>query len=165
MALPGLAALATLEGDPARALRLAGAASALEENAGIWAFPPIRERHERWLASAERALDPEARASAWAAGRALTIDEVILDALQEVAFVGSGTGKAMGLGRLSPREQEVLALVAEGHSNREIAKSLFITEHTAKYHVSSLFNKLGVTRRAEAVARAVALGLLMPGDD
>jgi predicted ATPase/DNA-binding CsgD family transcriptional regulator/DNA-binding XRE family transcriptional regulator len=164
MALPGLAALATLEGDPARALRLAGAASALEENAGIWAFPPIRERHERWLASAERALAPEARAAAWAAGRALTIDEVIADALEEVAFVGSGTGKATGPGRLSPREQEVLALVAEGHSNREIAKLLFVTEHTAKYHVSSLFNKLGVTTRAEAVARAVALALLTPGD-
>ena len=43
-------------------------------------------------------------------------------------------------------------------------ESLFVTEHTAKYHVSSLFNKLGVTTRAEAVARAVALGLLTPGD-
>ena len=42
MALPGLAGLATLEGDPVRALRLAGAANALEEDAGIWAFPPIR---------------------------------------------------------------------------------------------------------------------------
>lgn len=164
MALPGLAALATLEGDPTRALRLAGAASALEENAGIWAFPPIRERHERWLASAEGSLDPEARAAAWAEGRALTIDEVIAHALEEVGFVDPGTSKGTGPGRLSPREQEVLALVAEGHSNRKIAELLFVTEHTAKYHVSSLFNKLGTTTRAEAVARAVALGLLTPGD-
>ena len=49
--------LAVLEGDPIRAIRLAGAASALEEHAGIWAFPPIRERHELWLAEARSGLD------------------------------------------------------------------------------------------------------------
>ncbi|HEU4919483.1 MAG TPA: LuxR C-terminal-related transcriptional regulator [Candidatus Limnocylindrales bacterium] len=163
MVLPGLAALATLEGDPARALRLAGAASALEENAGIWAFPPIRERHERWLATAREALRPRARAAAWNEGRSLAIDEVVADALAEA------TGSpADGLGegrRLSPREREVLDLVALGRSNRQIAEALFVTEHTAKYHVASLFNKLGATNRAEAVSRAVAFGLLAVPED
>src|SRR5918994_4519104 len=70
MALPGLAGLATLEGDPVRALRLAGAASALEENAGIWAFPPIRDRHERWLAAAREAVDADTATAALAAGPA-----------------------------------------------------------------------------------------------
>lgn len=61
---------------------------------------------------------------------------------------------------LSPREREVLALLARGQSNRQIAEQLFVTEHTAKYHVASLFNKLGATNRTEAVSRAIALGLL-----
>ena len=65
MALPGLAGLAVLEGDPARALRLAGAASSLERNAGIVAFPPIRARQECWLAPAQSALDVSSRAAAW----------------------------------------------------------------------------------------------------
>jgi len=88
MALPGLAALATLEGDAARAIRLSGAASALEENAGIWAFPPIRERHERWLAAAQRTLSEDARAAAWAEGRGLSIDETVAHALEPAVPAG-----------------------------------------------------------------------------
>jgi DNA-binding CsgD family transcriptional regulator len=67
--------------------------------------------------------------------------------------------------RLSPREREVLALVARGRSNREIAKALIVTEHTAKYHVAQLLNKLGAGNRAEAVTRAVAAGLIAPDRD
>jgi ATP/maltotriose-dependent transcriptional regulator MalT len=59
----------------------------------------------------------------------------------------------------------VLALVAEGRSNREIAEALIVSENTAKYHVRQLFNKLGTNSRAEAVSRAVALGLLSPRRD
>jgi ATP/maltotriose-dependent transcriptional regulator MalT len=163
MALPGLAALATLEGDPLRALRLAGAASALEKDAGLWAFPPIRERHERWLEAARRAVDRRHQDEAWAEGAALTIDEVIRYALEQAVGAGGSTG--YGPGVLSGREREVLGLVADGFTNREIAKALFVTEHTAKYHVASLFNKLGASSRAEAVARAVSLGLLSPRED
>jgi ATP/maltotriose-dependent transcriptional regulator MalT len=72
-------------------------------------------------------------------------------------------GRRAGL--LSEREEEVLGLVAQGFSNRQIAESLIVTEHTAKYHVASLLNKLGAASRAEAVTRAVALGLLVPTRD
>ncbi|HEV2123091.1 MAG TPA: LuxR C-terminal-related transcriptional regulator [Chloroflexota bacterium] len=65
-------------------------------------------------------------------------------------------------GLLSPREQEVLALVAEGLSNKEIARRLIVSESTAKYHVTSLFNKLGANTRAQVIARAAALGMLPP---
>jgi len=156
MALPGLAGLATLEGDPVRALRLAGAANALEENAGIWAFPPIRERHERWLAAARDMLDESAAAAAWRAGHAMSIDEAIDDALEPVTIHPGSRGD----GLLSNRETEVLNLIAAGMTNRQIGEALFVTEHTAKYHVTSLFNKLGVSSRAEAVARGTSLGLL-----
>jgi predicted ATPase/DNA-binding CsgD family transcriptional regulator/DNA-binding XRE family transcriptional regulator len=162
MALPGLAGLATLEGDPVRALRLAGAASALEENAGIWAFPPIRDRHELWLAAAREALDAESGNAALAAGRALRLDDAVAYALEPATAVRKPGARAQNAPEdaLSAREREVLQLIAQGRSNREIAKSLFVTEHTVKYHVTSLFNRLDVTSRAEAVARAAALGLL-----
>ncbi len=54
---------------------------------------------------------------------------------------------------LSPRELEVLGLIARGHRNREISKALFIAESTTKVHVSHILEKLGVRTRAEAVAR------------
>ena len=59
----------------------------------------------------------------------------------------------------------MLGLVAQGRSNREIAETLIVTEHTAKYHVAQLLNKLGAGSRAEAVTRAVAEGLIAPTRD
>ncbi len=61
---------------------------------------------------------------------------------------------------LSPREQAVLQLIAAGHSNKEIARILTISEHTAKFHITGLFNKLGVNSKAMAVSNAVQKGLL-----
>ncbi len=61
---------------------------------------------------------------------------------------------------LSRREREVLELVADGLSNRLIAEQLDISEHTAKFHLRSIMDKLGADTRAEAVARAARRGLL-----
>ncbi len=63
-------------------------------------------------------------------------------------------------GRLSKREREVLPLLAQGAANKEIAARLHISERTVKAHVTSVFNKLGVNSRAEAVAVALRSGLL-----
>jgi DNA-binding NarL/FixJ family response regulator len=60
---------------------------------------------------------------------------------------------------LSPREREVLALIAQGATNREIAAALHLSPHTIKEHTSSLYRKLGARNRAEAVQRAQTLGL------
>ena len=61
---------------------------------------------------------------------------------------------------MSEREKEVLTLVAQGLTNKEIAASLIISEHTARNHVSHILDKLGLTRRSEAAAFAAQRGLL-----
>ena len=63
------------------------------------------------------------------------------------------------LPQLSEREREVLRLVAEGRSNGDVARRLFLSEKTVRNHVSTIFTKLGVTDRAQAVARARDAGL------
>ena len=62
---------------------------------------------------------------------------------------------------LTTREQEVLALLAEGAGNKEIAAKLSISENTAKFHVSSILGKLGATTRTEAVSHGYRLGLIL----
>lgn len=61
---------------------------------------------------------------------------------------------------LTPREREVLGLLGRGFSNRLIARELHISEHTVKFHVSSLYAKLGVAGRAGAVAQGARRGLI-----
>jgi DNA-binding CsgD family transcriptional regulator len=61
---------------------------------------------------------------------------------------------------ITPREMEILALVAEGLSNREIAAKLFVSENTVKTHCSRAFDKLGAKRRTQAVQLGKELGLL-----
>ena len=61
---------------------------------------------------------------------------------------------------LTVREREVLALVADGLSNREIAVELDISDHTVKFHLASIFGKLAVSSRTEAVRRGLQLGLV-----
>jgi len=62
---------------------------------------------------------------------------------------------------LTPREREVLALLAEGASNKAIARALAVSVHTAKFHVASLTEKLGAHGRLEAIAIAIRAGLVM----
>lgn len=80
---------------------------------------------------------------------------VVMDALQ----ASGGEVDADG-GPLTAKELEVLARLAEGRSNQEIAAALFVTAATVKTHLSHIYAKLGVANRREALSRALALGLL-----
>jgi DNA-binding CsgD family transcriptional regulator len=61
---------------------------------------------------------------------------------------------------LTPREHEILALIAQGLSNREIGEKLFVSENTVKTHSSRLFEKMQVNRRVQAVQKGKELGLI-----
>jgi DNA-binding NarL/FixJ family response regulator len=74
---------------------------------------------------------------------------------------GSRVANAPGSTTVSRREQEVLALLADGLVNKQIAARLGISTNTVKTHLELLFEKLGVTTRAEAVATGVKQGLLL----
>jgi LuxR family maltose regulon positive regulatory protein len=80
--------------------------------------------------------------------------------LQRAGQDRSPTSGAPILSALSPRETDILTLIAEGLSNKEIARSLYIGPETVKSHLKSVFSKLGVERRAQAVSRAQTLGLV-----
>lgn len=68
--------------------------------------------------------------------------------------------KAMDYLGITDREAELLGMLAEGSSNREIARRAFISENTVKTHLSSLYGKLEVSRRTQAVRKARELGIL-----
>jgi DNA-binding NarL/FixJ family response regulator len=63
---------------------------------------------------------------------------------------------------LTPRERDVIALVAQGRTNHEIGERLFLSENTIKYHLTNILTKLHLNNRAEAVAYALRTGLIQP---
>ena len=117
-------------------------------------------------ANPERGFNEIAR-EAGAQGTVLKTGSVedLLGALRTIArgasaFDARHPRRAPGQAALSPREHEVMRLVATGSTNREIAEKLGVGEETVKTLVARTFSKLGVHRRAEAVAAAHNLGLL-----
>jgi DNA-binding NarL/FixJ family response regulator len=70
-------------------------------------------------------------------------------------------GPAVGMEPLTPREREVLGLLAEGLGNKQIAARLGISDHTAKFHVNAILGKLGAESRAEAIVLAARAGLVV----
>ncbi len=72
---------------------------------------------------------------------------------------GGGRGRGRGRSPLSNREREIVALVAQGYRNREMAEKLFISEQTVKNHLHNIFDKLGVSDRLELALYAIHKGL------
>jgi two-component system, NarL family, response regulator DevR len=89
-----------------------------------------------------------------AAGESLLSTTATQQAKTRMATLVSGTSQLPGE-ELTEREREVLALVAKGYTNKQIAEALYVTEKTARNHVSHILDKLGLARRSEAAAYAV----------
>jgi DNA-binding NarL/FixJ family response regulator len=98
-----------------------------------------------------------------AAVRAAYRGEVHLDPVVARTLTRSLIASQSTVTALTPREREILVLVAQGKSNREIAKALTISERTARTHVSSVLTKLGLASRTQAALWAVREGLVPSG--
>ncbi|GAA2271611.1 response regulator transcription factor [Nonomuraea roseoviolacea subsp. roseoviolacea] len=100
-----------------------------------------------------------------AAGEALLAPGVTRRLIGEFARLRTGPSPeaAAALAALTPRETQVLRLIAEGLSNLEIAARLTVTEETVKTHVSRVLGKLGLRDRTQAVVAAYETGLVVPG--
>ena len=120
--------------------------------------PPARDRLRLAIVVADPALaDRIASALADVEGLELVGKDDEPDAL----VVAAGAAAQLDAGvALTARELEVLALLAEGASNKQIARRLGISTHTAKYHVASLLEKLDAVSRTDAVAHAARIGVL-----
>ena len=93
-----------------------------------------------------------------------TIDPALATTLlQRIARTGDDRSHAVP-DPLTPREGEILRLVAEGQTNRQIAARLIVAVGTVKIHVEHILAKLGVSDRTQAAVRAVELGLVGKGD-
>jgi two-component system, NarL family, response regulator DevR len=103
------------------------------------------------------------RADLLAAIRAVARGETLLDPAVAGAvqrrLTSPSSAAGVGQGALSGREREVIALIAEGLTNIEIAERLKIAEKTARNHVSNILDRLGLSRRSEAAAYAVRHGI------
>jgi DNA-binding CsgD family transcriptional regulator len=168
--LERLAALPMAWQRPEQAARLFGAAEAARDAAGLPLPPSGRDWYDHAVAEVRARLGEGAVASAWAAGRALPLPQAIAEALSlaETAPVPTQLPVEPALpasadlpgGKLTPREAEVLRLLAQGASNQEIGAALCISPRTVGVHVGNILAKLGVESRAAAVAYAHRQGLV-----
>ena len=158
-----LAGVALQRKQPERAARLFGATAAIREAAQV----PVLERyaglHRATTTAIRTALGEEAFAGAYAAGRAAPLDDIIAEALVIAAPAAPATSLEQPApvypDRLTAREVEVLRLLAQGKSNREIAEALFISYNTVERHINHIFAKTGVANRVEAATYAHRHGL------
>ena len=155
--LEAFAALAIHEHRPELAVQLIAAASALRETAGLPPLPGARA--ERYLAPARR-LGDAAVARLWARGLALSSEDAVALALASseeerpgaLRVVQTYEVAAAPPSSLTRREQQIAALIAAGHSNKDIAAELSISPTTAARHVANILAKLGFRSRTQIAA-------------
>jgi predicted ATPase/DNA-binding CsgD family transcriptional regulator len=129
-----------------------------------------RERFERAVNDLQTSLGPQRFENAWAIGVGLTFDAAVAEATQiELSTVSAppSDGNGAPAGELTPRETEVLHLLARGLNHTEIANALFISPRTVSTHATNIYGKLGVNTHAAAIAYAYQHGLVRAynGDD
>jgi predicted ATPase/DNA-binding SARP family transcriptional activator/DNA-binding CsgD family transcriptional regulator len=153
--LEGMAGLAGALREAIRAAHLWGAAEAAREVAGLPLPPGERAMHEPYLAAARSRLGKAAWEEALAVGRSMSLEEAVeyARAKEEVDRPAAPVQEQIPAGELpmelTPRENEIAALVARGLTNRHVARELSISERTAGNHVAKILKKLGLRSRAQ----------------
>lgn len=158
-----IAQIAAARGRDETSGRLLGAASVMRRalaTPGTTSELDARRRTERVVRTA---LGPERAERAFHAGRALPVSGVLALARRVTGTARNGDKAAVA--RPTPREREVAALIAAGHTNREIGRALGIAAKTAEVHVHNMMAKLGARSRAEIASWAVSQGIYEPEDD
>jgi DNA-binding CsgD family transcriptional regulator/tetratricopeptide (TPR) repeat protein len=164
-ALQGFAGVAVLQGDLVGAARVLGAAATLQGNLAQGEIV-IDALAEQVVADVRARLGDAAFDAAWHEGQALSPEQIVAEALavaeRQEPGIDAHTGpNAAGVpGGLSPRELEVLRLLAAGRSNPEIAAALVISRHSVERHVNHILAKTGAANRVEAAAFAHRHGLV-----
>lgn len=125
-------------------------------------LPDDKQVAAAWASGIEGLLLRDTEAQALAAALATVAHglAVITPALVAALKTDAPQQANAPLEPLTPRELEVLRLLAEGLPNKSIAQRLAISEHTVKFHINALMSKLGVQSRTEAVVRAMRLGII-----
>jgi DNA-binding CsgD family transcriptional regulator len=173
--LAGSASLAAAEGRPERALHLAGAVTALAEAFKLSFLPGVPARLDRGAQRARSAVSGAVAEAAWEAGRTMTLDQAIAYALANEPSAGEPPVEEAAGDRppptsqprteaypagLTPREIEVLRLLAAGQTSREIAAALVVSVATVHRHISNVYGKIGARGRADATAYALTHGVV-----
>lgn len=159
LSLEGLGCVAGVTGDDRRALRLAAAANRMARSRSLSADAWLSRRVEESEHRSRGRLGAPKGEEAWNQGWAMTVEQAIDYALSDTEPQGVSDS-----GLLSRRQQDVVKLVAQGMTNRQIAERLFIAERSAEGHLERITNKLGVRSRAEVAVWAVAHGLAVGPD-
>jgi len=167
--LEGLACVAGVRGGAERAAKLFGVAEALSEAVGSQHIPEEVAWREPYLAKTRSQLDEASWQGAWEEGRAMSMEQAIEYALlveEPSATTPSSTTSDSSLSSalehpagLTPREIEVLGLVAGGMTSARIAKELYLSPRTVEAHITSIYHKIGVSSRSAATRFALEHGL------
>jgi DNA-binding CsgD family transcriptional regulator/tetratricopeptide (TPR) repeat protein len=165
--LEGLACTAGAKGEARKAARLFGATKALREATGFSLEPGLRTLEGPFLVGARSQLEEGAWTEAWEEGRAMSVETAIEYALSEEESSTTSSAPEQPPpsvrehpAELTPREVEVLGLVAEGLTNPQVAQRLFLSPRTVQRHLNSVYRKLGVSSRTAATRLALEHGLL-----
>jgi predicted ATPase/class 3 adenylate cyclase/DNA-binding CsgD family transcriptional regulator len=150
-----LAGVAADAGSQWEAARMFGAAEAIRDRTGLVRFKIYDAGYERWVATVRSALDRDELDRAWDEGAALSTDEVIAYAVRGHA---GRKRPASGWTSLTPTERDVVRLVAEGLTNRDVGARLFISPRTVQTHLTHIYAKLGVTSRVQLAQEAACHG-------
>jgi non-specific serine/threonine protein kinase len=160
--LEELAYAAALGGRAYRAARLYGAVDGLRDALRAPSLSTRRAVHERGAAVARSALKGDVFDAARAAGRALSAEQIVAEVLVDAQPLPASPAPTAELPAdpLTPREREVVVLVAQGLTNRQIASALVITERTAENHLGHIFDKLAVASRTQVATWALNRGVI-----
>lgn len=150
-----LARIAAADGSHQYAARILGAAAAIRRQAGQVRFPVYEAAVGEAIARVRDALGENDFDAAWDDGAALSIEEAI-------AYTQRGRGErrrpSNGWASLTPTELDVVRLVGEGLTNKDIAARLFVSPRTVQTHLTHVYSKVGVTSRVQLAQEAARRG-------